>query len=66
MMPGVVLTTAQAAELLPLASQQYCRVQHQQERARAAGRPENWGVDQWLEIVHALQGPVVHGVVYVA
>lgn len=65
-MPGIVLTTAQAAELLPLASQQLSRIQHQQELAHAQGIPENWGVDEWQEIVEALQGPVVEGVVYVA
>ncbi|NQD80925.1 hypothetical protein HP436_12135 [Pseudomonas sp. CrR14] len=64
-MPGVVLTVAQAAELLPLASQQLGRVQHQQDVANEKGIPENWGVDDWKEIVQALQGPVVHGVVYV-
>jgi len=65
-MPGVVLTVAQAAELLPLASQQLGRVQHQQDVANEKGIPENWGVDDWKQIVQALQGPIVHGVVYVA
>ncbi|MFB4368018.1 MULTISPECIES: hypothetical protein [unclassified Pseudomonas] len=65
-MPGIVLTVAQAAELLPLASQQLGRIQHQQDVANEKGIPENWGVDDWQEIVLALQGPVVQGVVYVA
>ncbi|GLX15087.1 MULTISPECIES: hypothetical protein [Pseudomonas] len=65
-MPGIVLTVAQAAELLPLASQQLGRIQHQQDAANEKGIPENWGVDEWQEIVEALQGPIVHGVVYVA
>ncbi|TWE05932.1 hypothetical protein FB481_106315 [Pseudomonas sp. AG1028] len=65
-MPGIVLTVAQAAELLPLASQQLGRTQHQQDVANEKGIPENWGVDEWQEIVQALQGPVVQGVVYVA
>lgn len=64
-MPAIVLTVAQAAELLPLASQQLCRIQHQQEAATQMGIRENWGVDEWQEIVEALQGPIVHGVVYV-
>ncbi|NQD81346.1 hypothetical protein HP436_14295 [Pseudomonas sp. CrR14] len=64
-MPGIVLTVAQAAELLPLASQQLGRVQHQQDVANEKGIPENWGVDDWKEIIAALQGPVVRGVVYV-
>ncbi|TBU73313.1 hypothetical protein [Phytopseudomonas daroniae] len=64
-MPGIVLTVAQAAELLPLASQQLCRIQHQQDAATQMGIRENWGVYEWQEIVKALQGPVVEGVVYV-
>jgi hypothetical protein len=65
-MPGIVLTVAQAAELLPLASQQLSRAQIQQDAANEKGIPERWDVQEWQEIVMALQGPVVHGVVYVA
>lgn len=64
-MPGIVLTVAQAAELLPLASQQLSRAQLQQDAANQKGIPERWDVPEWQEIVMALQGPVVHGVVYV-
>lgn len=38
-MPGIVLTVAQAAELLPLASQQLGRIQHQQDAANEKGIP---------------------------
>lgn len=65
-MPGIVLTVAQAAELLPLASQQLARAQIQQDAANHKGIPERWDVQEWQEIVMALQGPVVQGVVYVA
>nr|WP_288467600.1 hypothetical protein [uncultured Pseudomonas sp.] len=65
-MPGIVLTVAQAAELLPLASQQLARAQIQQDAADQKGIPERWDVQEWQEIVMALQGPVVQGVVYVA
>lgn len=65
-MPGIVLTVAQAAELLPLASQQLGRAQIQQDAADQKGIPERWDVQEWQEIVMALQGPVVQGVVYVA
>ncbi|MBV7564164.1 hypothetical protein [Pseudomonas sp. sia0905] len=65
-MPGIVLTVAQAAELLPLASQQLGRAQIQQDAANEKGIPERWDVQEWQEIVMALQGPVVQGVVYVA
>jgi len=65
-MPGIILTVAQAAELLPLASQQLSRVQRMQDAANEKGVHERWDVQEWQEIVMALQGPVVHGVVYVA
>lgn len=65
-MPGIVLTVAQAAELLPLASQQLSRAQIRQDAANEKGIPERWDVQEWQEIVEALQGPIVHGVVYVA
>ena len=64
-MPAIVLTVAQAAELLPLASQQLGRIQRQQELAVQMGLSEDWGVSDWLDIVKALQGPVVQGVVHV-
>ena len=64
-MPGIVLTVAQAAELLPLASQQLSRAQIQQDAADQKGIPERWDVQEWQEIVMALQGPVVHGVINV-
>lgn len=64
-MPGIVLTVAQAAELLPLASQQLSRAQIQQDAADQKGIPERWDVKEWQEIVMALQGPVVHGVINV-
>lgn len=65
-MPGIVLTVAQAAELLPLASQQLSRVQRMQDAANEKGVPERWDVQEWQELVMALQGPVVHGLTYVA
>lgn len=65
-MPGIILTVAQAAELLPLASQQLSRAQRMQDTANEKCVPERWDVQEWQEVVMALQGPVVHGVVYVA
>lgn len=42
-MPGIVLTVAQAAELLPLASQQLARAQIQQDAAdQKSTIPTRW------------------------
>ncbi|QLF92222.1 hypothetical protein HW090_02980 [Pseudomonas sp. ABC1] len=53
---AIVLTPAQAFELLPLASARLEHLKRQQTAADVAGRRENWGVTLWTEIVQALRG----------
>ncbi|TBU96843.1 hypothetical protein [Stutzerimonas kirkiae] len=52
----IVLTPAQAFELLPLASARLEYLKRQQNAADVAGCRENWGVTMWAEIVRALRG----------
>lgn len=61
-MSFIILTVAQATELLPLASQHLCRMQHQQTLSEQMGLSEDWGVEEWEAIVEALQGPVLNEV----
>lgn len=54
-MPDIVLTAAQATELLPLARQQLLRMQQQQTLSERMGIADDWGADDWEAIVQALQ-----------
>ena len=54
-MPDIVLTAAQAKELLPLARQQLLRMQQQQTLSERMGIADDWSADAWEAIVQALQ-----------